>query len=278
MARGPLVLDAAMGTRLIARGLDLSGDDPALWNLSHPDVVRELHARDVAAGSDAVVTNTFGANRRWLARYGRAGEVAAINRRAVELAREAAGPGRFVFGSIGPTASESPRRLLASRRRPWPIPASTPSSSRRITLEQAERALEQVGGTVSLPMLVCLLDWPRSPAEPARRLADLGAAALGANCQPGMEPALRLAEALHRATDLPLIFKPGAGLPGEPPASPESFARAVSDARGAGGPADRRLLRDDRGPRGRAPLGLPTEESPAPFRRLWPSVRRGPTP
>src|SRR5215207_7751714 len=108
MARGLLVLDAAMGTRLIARGLDLSGDDPALWNLSHPEVVRELHTRDVAAGSDAVVTNTFGANRHWLARYGRAEEVAAINRRAVGLAREAAGPGRFVLGSIGPTTSEAP--------------------------------------------------------------------------------------------------------------------------------------------------------------------------
>jgi hypothetical protein len=96
------------------------------------------------------------------------------------------------------------------------------------TLALAERALAEVGGTVPLPMLVCLHDWPNSPAEPARRLADLGAAALGANCQLSMAPALRLAEALHRATDLPLIFKPGAGLPGEPPASPESFARAVS--------------------------------------------------
>src|SRR4051812_16772915 len=108
MARGLLVLDAAMGTRLIARGLDLTGDDPTLWNLSHPDEVRELHGRDVAAGSDAVVTNTFGANRNWLARYGRAGDVAAINRRAVGLARETVGPDRFVFGSIGPTASEVP--------------------------------------------------------------------------------------------------------------------------------------------------------------------------
>jgi hypothetical protein len=97
------------------------------------------------------------------------------------------------------------------------------------TLALAERALAEVGGTVSLPMLVCLHDWPDPPAEPARRLADLGASAIGANCQLGMATALRLAGALHRATDLPLIFKPGAGLPGEPPASPESFARAVCD-------------------------------------------------
>lgn len=233
MARGPLVLDAAMGTRLIARGLDLSGDDPALWNLSHPGVVRAIHARDVAAGSDAVVTNTFGANRCWLARYGRAGEVAAINRRAVELAREAVGPGRFVLGSIGPTASEFPD---ASRAQAEALAVSGVDALlfETHTLEHAERALGQVGGTDFLPLLVCLLDWPASPAEPARRLAGLGAAALGANCQRGMEPALRLAEALHRATDLPLIFKPGAGLPGEPPASPGSFARAVPELEALG--------------------------------------------
>ena len=233
MAQGPLVLDAAMGTRLIARGLDLSGDDPALWNLSHPEAVRELHARDVEAGSDAIVTNTFGANRCWLARYGRAGDVAAINRRAVELARAAAGPGRFVVGSIGPTASEVPD---ASREQAEALAVSGVDALLFEThsFEQAERALEQVGGTVSLPLLVSLHDWPRSPAEPARRLAGLGAAALGANCQHGMEPALRLAEALHRVSDLPLILKPGAGLPGEPLATPESFARAVSDLEALG--------------------------------------------
>ncbi len=84
---GPIVLDAALGTRLCAMGLDLKTDDPALWNLTHPDAVKELHRRDVAAGSQAIVTNTFGANRAWLARFNRANEVAAINRRAVELAR-----------------------------------------------------------------------------------------------------------------------------------------------------------------------------------------------
>ncbi len=65
-------------------------------------------------------------------------------------------------------------------------------------------------------------------AGAARRLVDLGASALGGNCQPGMGPALRLAEALRRATDLPLIVKPAAAGPGLPnPADPASFAAAV---------------------------------------------------
>src|SRR5436309_3398152 len=88
--QGPLILDAAMGTRLCARGLDLRSDDPSLWNLTHPTEVLALHRRDVSAGSQVLFTNTFGANRSWLANYGRSDAVEALNRRAVELARQAA--------------------------------------------------------------------------------------------------------------------------------------------------------------------------------------------
>src|SRR5581483_10567116 len=91
LARGPILMDAAMGTRLIARGLDLAHDDPCLWCLDRPDEVLDIHRRDVAAGADAVLTNTFGANRLTLDRLGRSADVVAINRRAVELARAAAG-------------------------------------------------------------------------------------------------------------------------------------------------------------------------------------------
>src|SRR3954470_1098837 len=98
LARGPLLLDAALGTRLIARGLDPARDDPALWNLDRPDDVLDLHRRDVAAGADALLTNTFGATRLTLARLGRSDAVVEINRRAVALARQAAGPDRFVLG------------------------------------------------------------------------------------------------------------------------------------------------------------------------------------
>ena len=69
---GPLVLDAGMGTRLMARGLNPRLDDPALWNLSRPGDVLAIHCRDVAAGSGAILTNTFGANRFWLRKFGQA--------------------------------------------------------------------------------------------------------------------------------------------------------------------------------------------------------------
>jgi hypothetical protein len=71
VATRPIVMDGAMGTRLIERGLDLRHDDPALWNRTHPEIVSAIHARDVAAGAEAIVTNTFGANEAWLGFIGK---------------------------------------------------------------------------------------------------------------------------------------------------------------------------------------------------------------
>lgn len=226
LARGPLLLDAAMGTRLIARGLDLRSDDPSLWNLSRPKEVTEVHRRDVEAGADALLTNSFGANRCWLARLGSAHGVEPINRRAVALARQAAGPDRLVIGSIGPTATEHPgaSREQAEVLADAGVDALVLETHRA---DQAGRALREIGPGIALPVLVSLIAWPEPIADTVQRLAALGAAALGGNCQLGMEPALRMAEELRRVTDLPLLVKPSAGRPGTPPADPESFAVAV---------------------------------------------------
>ncbi len=63
MARGPLLLDAAMGTPSAGAGLQLTDDDPVFWNLSRPEIVAEIHRRDVEAGAEVLLTITFGANR-----------------------------------------------------------------------------------------------------------------------------------------------------------------------------------------------------------------------
>ncbi|MBV8557361.1 MAG: homocysteine S-methyltransferase family protein [Planctomycetaceae bacterium] len=224
LAWGPMILDAAMGTRLVARGLDLAHDDPALWNLSRPESVAEIHARDVAAGSDAVLTNTFGANRPWLARSGRADQVEAINRRAVALARRAAGPDHFVIGSIGPTAADDPDacREQAEALIEAGVDALLLETQ---TLKSAASGLRQLRDRGGPPVLVSLYARPCS-ADPVLALLDLGASALGGNCQPP-EALLRLVDQLHARTSAPLLVQPNAGPPGVPPASPESFAGFV---------------------------------------------------
>ena len=232
-ALGPVVLDAGMGTRLIARGLDLRVDDPCLWSLTNPDAVAEIHAADLDAGADAVLTNTFGANRAWLARFGRAADAPRVNRHAALLARRAAGPARDVIGSVGPTAADDPTALLeqVGALEDAGVDALLFETQR---LADALKALKVVGPRAGVPILMSLVAWPDDPSDAARALEDLGASALGQNCQQGMAQAVESARRLAPHTRLPLLVKPGGGMPGEPPEPPGAFAAAVPALLSAG--------------------------------------------
>ncbi len=101
----PLLADGATGTNLFAMGLG-SGESPELWNANHPDRIRTLHQAFVDAGSDIVLTNSFGGNRRRLALHAAEGRVRELNRLAAEHARavvDRAGRRVVVAGSVGPT-------------------------------------------------------------------------------------------------------------------------------------------------------------------------------
>jgi 5-methyltetrahydrofolate--homocysteine methyltransferase len=106
LATKPVLLaDGAMGTSLFALGLE-TGGSPELWNLEQPDHVRAVHQGFIDAGSDIVLTNSFGANRMRLALHGAQDRVAELNRAAARLAREpadAAGREVLVAGAMGPT-------------------------------------------------------------------------------------------------------------------------------------------------------------------------------
>ena len=116
LAERILVLDGATGTWMQAQDLsaaDFGGPELEGCNenlvLTRPDLVRRMHSDYFAAGADMVETDTFGGTPLVLAEYGLAGQAVEINRRAAEIAREAAEaastPGRlrFVAGSMGPT-------------------------------------------------------------------------------------------------------------------------------------------------------------------------------
>ncbi len=96
------LLDGAMGTQLIARGIEVGKCNDYL-NVESPDVVSDIHRSYVEAGSDAVVTNTFGANRYALGRHGFAEETIKINKAGAQIARRAAGEEKYVLGDIGPS-------------------------------------------------------------------------------------------------------------------------------------------------------------------------------
>jgi len=91
-----------MGTQLMIAGLE-QGNCGEAWNLTHPERVLAIQQRYAEAGSDCILTNTFGGSRIMLNRHSHADHVAEINQAGVRIAREAFGgrPG-FVIGDIGP--------------------------------------------------------------------------------------------------------------------------------------------------------------------------------
>jgi methionine synthase I (cobalamin-dependent) len=132
-ARRVVLADGAMGTSLFARGLE-TGGSPELWNLEHGDQVRAVHQSFVDAGTDLLLTNSFGANRRRLALHGAEDRVAELNQAAARLAREAAGAaGRpmLVAGDIGPTGE-----IFA------PVGAFSPAEGEAVFAEQAAALAE----------------------------------------------------------------------------------------------------------------------------------------
>ncbi len=132
------VADGAMGTVLFELGLE-PGGCPELLNVERPDLVAKAHAGYVEAGSDIILTNTFGGNRARLGLH-RAGErVAELNTAAVAVARKEAERGErtvVVAGSIGPTGE-----LLE------PVGPLSTAAAVEIFAEQAE-ALAAAGADV----------------------------------------------------------------------------------------------------------------------------------
>jgi len=160
--RRPVVLDGAMGTQIQGRQLKASefgGKEGAndLLTLTRPDLVEDIHARYLAAGCDAVETNTFGSSRLKLDEYGLGHRTYEVNFRAAILARRAAerfstpARPRFVAGSIGPTGM---------------LPSSSDPALGNITGEALERIfLEQARGLVEGGVDVLLIETQQDMLE-----------------------------------------------------------------------------------------------------------------
>ena len=106
LAERPVLLaDGGMGTGLFALGL-ATGDSPELWNVQHPERIAAVHRGFVAAGSDIILTNSFGGSRHRLKLHHAQERVRELNRAAAGIARsiaDEAGRPVAVAGSIGPT-------------------------------------------------------------------------------------------------------------------------------------------------------------------------------
>lgn len=104
LKEGVLLFDGAMGTMLYNKGIFINQSFD-LVNLSNPNLVKEIHEEYVAAGCEAIETNTFGANYFKLKHYGMESKLFEVNRRGAEIARSVAKDKIYVAGVVGPLGS-----------------------------------------------------------------------------------------------------------------------------------------------------------------------------
>lgn len=228
-----LVADGATGTNLQRMGLG-AGMHAEDWVLDFPEKILDLEKAFVAAGSDIILTCSFGATKPRMKGARHSDEVERVNRRAAELAREAASGGNdvLVAGSMGPLG-----QLLKPYGPLLPEEARSAFTEQARALvqggvdllliethfafEEATAAFEAVRSVTDLPIVVSF-SYDRGtrsmmgakPAEVIKRYRAMGAAMVGANCGTtleNMETILR--EYVATEPGFPLWAKPNAGMP-----------------------------------------------------------------
>lgn len=210
---GPILLDSALGTRLASLGLDFNTSDACLWNLTHPEQVVQCHAADLAAGARYLTSNTFGANRAWLEKFGQASAIHQINARAVALARQAlAGHDSHarVIGNIGPTALENKAVFQEQAE----LLASAGVGVIYLETLTAPQALAAAGWLdqmrFCIPVWMSLWNWGEQPATTAKIMQDSGVQHWGVNCINDLKTIRFIFESLIDSNLPAQLFKPSA--------------------------------------------------------------------
>jgi 5-methyltetrahydrofolate--homocysteine methyltransferase len=228
---GVLVADGATGTNYQRMGI-APGVAPEEWVFDEPAKVQELHRRFADAGSQLVLTCTFGGTSLRLADEALAGRGPELNRRAAELAREAVPDGVLVAGSIGPTGHlADPLGPLSHE-----LAVSTFAEQARalaaggvdllvletfFSLDEGLWAVEGIRGETDLPLVVSYsfdqgtrTMMGLTPTQVVEAFAPLGVAAIGANCGKSLAETDAIVDELLAAADgVPLWVKPNAGVP-----------------------------------------------------------------
>ncbi len=226
-----VILDGGMGTLLQEKGL-CPGEYPERWNLSHPEVIREIHTAYLDAGSNVISTNTFGANGLKFNDE----ELQRIIFAAVANARKAIENSKtkkesFVAFDVGPTGKllkpfgdldfEEAVTLFKKS-----IKIGVEAGVDLIFIEtmndsyETKAALLAAKETSQLPVMVSnaygedeTLMTGATPEAMVAMLEGLGADAIGANCSLGPKQLKGVAKRLLRSASVPVLLKPNAGLP-----------------------------------------------------------------
>lgn len=233
-----LVCDGAMGTELMSAGLE-SGGCGEMWNVDHPDRVVAIQRRYVEAGADCLITNTFGGSRIMLRRHGHDEHLQEINSAGVRIAREAFGTkDGYVLGDMGPLGAilepyGDLRHKEAFDAYKEQAEALVAAGADAIIIE-TQTSLDEIGLAIDAaksagaPSIIASLAYDLSadttffvtmmgvlPDQAAAFIEKRGANIIALNCGTGMdmEGAAQVIALYKKASALPTMVQPNAGLP-----------------------------------------------------------------
>src|SRR4029079_3896544 len=228
-----VLFDGAMGTMLYAKGVFINQCSDEL-NVRAPDLVRDVHRAYVKAGAEVLETNSFGANRLKLAQFGLAAQTFELNKRAAEIAREAAneGPDVLVAGAVGPlgvrlepygpTSAEEAQAIFREQMEGLKAGGADlfilETFSDLHEIGQAILAARAVDPAMAIVAQMTIgvdghTPYGATPEDVARALDRFGADVIGLNCSVGPQTILEAVEKMVPVTRKKISAQPNAGMP-----------------------------------------------------------------
>jgi 5-methyltetrahydrofolate--homocysteine methyltransferase len=229
-----LVSDGAWGTFLQAKGLQ-PGECPELWNIDRPDDVFDIAQSYVDAGSDAIETNSFGANRFKLEHYNLQHRAFEINKASAEISREAAGPDKFVLGSVGPTGKilmmgdvTEPELYKAFKEQCMGLEAGGVDAIVVETMSDLDEARIAVSAARENTKceVICTMTFNQTPdgafytmmgvtpAQMVEQMLVAGASIIGSNCGNGIKQMIGIVKEIRSVNkEVPVFIQANAGAP-----------------------------------------------------------------
>lgn len=227
-----ILSDGSWGTALRGRGAP--DGCPELWNENCPELIQDLVKAYVAAGSDVVLTNSFGGSAFKLAGYDLADKTEALNEQAARLSKTACGDACLVLASVGPTGKfmepygpVTEAEMTAAFRRQ--IKALLQGGADGIAVETmsdlgeatcAVKAAQAEGAGIVLASMTfepkksgMVTMMGVTPEQAADAMSELGCDLIGANCGSGIDDMVHVIRAMKPRVSVPLWAKPNAGLP-----------------------------------------------------------------
>ena len=228
-----LISDGGIGTYLQSHGLE-AGGDPEEFNITNPETVKLMAKEYYDAGSDIVLTNTFGGTIFRQKHYGLDHKVHELNEQAALIAKSQTPEGKFVLGSVGPTGQFLEPYGDISEKDMYEgfkeqILALEAGGVDGIILETMT-ALEEAAIAIKVALentnllIAATMTFdkgPRgfftmmgiTPEDAAIELSNAGAHIVGSNCGNGIDNMIEIAQRMRDSTDIPLIIHSNAGIP-----------------------------------------------------------------